>query len=44
MNKVYKLTKDGIAELKAELDSLIAARAEITDRIKTAREMGDLSE
>ncbi len=44
MNKVYKLTKDGIAELKAELDSLIAARAEITERIKTAREMGDLSE
>lgn len=44
MNKVYKLTKDGIAELKEELDALVTARPEITERIKTAREMGDLSE
>jgi transcription elongation factor GreA len=44
MNKSYKLTQAGIDELKAELESLIAQRPEITDRIKSAREMGDLSE
>lgn len=44
MKKLYKLTKDGVKELQAELDKLIAERPEITDRIKTAREMGDLSE
>jgi transcription elongation factor GreA len=44
MNKLFKLTQDGIDELKAELDTLIAERPEITERIKTAREMGDLSE
>jgi transcription elongation factor GreA len=44
MNKAYKLTNSGLSELKEELDSLIALRPEITERIKTAREMGDLSE
>jgi transcription elongation factor GreA len=44
MKKLYKLTKDGVKELQAELDKLVAERPEITDRIKTAREMGDLSE
>lgn len=44
MNKAYKLTREGLAELQAELDDLIALRPEITERIKTAREMGDLSE
>ncbi len=44
MKKLYKLTKDGVAELESELKQLIAERPEITERIKTAREMGDLSE
>ena len=44
MNKAYKLTPAGIQELRDELESLIALRPEITERIKTAREMGDLSE
>jgi transcription elongation factor GreA len=44
MNKEYQLTKEGFAELQAELDSLIAGRAEMAERIKSAREFGDLSE
>jgi transcription elongation factor GreA len=44
MNKQYKLTQDGIDELRAELDKLTAARPVIADAIKTAREFGDLSE
>ncbi len=44
MNKQYRLTKDGIAELEAELQALIAERGPIAERIKTAREFGDLSE
>ena len=44
MNKQYRLTQEGIEELKSEKDALIAARADIADRIKTAREFGDLSE
>ena len=44
MKKLYKLTQEGIDELQGELDALIAERPEITERIKTAREMGDLSE
>ena len=44
MNKLFHLTKQGVDELQAELDQLIAQRAIIADRIKTAREFGDLSE
>lgn len=44
MKKLFHLTQDGVAELKAELDALIADRANVADRIKTAREFGDLSE
>jgi transcription elongation factor GreA len=44
MNKQYRLTKEGIAELEAELKSLIARRTDVADAIKTAREQGDLSE
>ncbi len=44
MNKLYKLTKEGIAELQSELDALIADRPEVIEKIKTARELGDLSE
>ncbi|HET7301809.1 MAG TPA: transcription elongation factor GreA [Candidatus Saccharimonadales bacterium] len=44
MKKQFHLTPQGVAELKAELQELIALRSEIAERIKTAREFGDLSE
>lgn len=44
MKKQFLLTKDGVKELEAELASLIAERSVIAERIKTAREFGDLSE
>ena len=44
MNKQFKLTQSGINELKAEVELLISQRSEVADRIKTAREFGDLSE
>lgn len=44
MKKQYVLTKEGVKELESELKSLIEDRGPLTERIKTAREMGDLSE
>jgi transcription elongation factor GreA len=44
MNKQFHLTKNGVDELKSELEKLIALRSVIAERIKTAREFGDLSE
>ena len=44
INKAYRLTKDGIAELQTELAQLTSARSDIADKIKTAREFGDLAE
>jgi len=44
MKKLFKLTQDGIDEMKQELEQLIAERPEVTERIRTARELGDLSE
>jgi len=44
MKKQFHLTKEGIAELEAELKQLVAERGPIAERIKTAREFGDLSE
>jgi transcription elongation factor GreA len=44
VKKQFKLTQDGIDELMAELDGLVAERGQITERIKSARELGDLSE
>lgn len=44
MHKQFKLTTDGIAELETELKDLIASRGDIAERIKSAREFGDLSE
>lgn len=44
MKKQFRLTTEGIDELKAELAELVAARSEIADHIKTAREFGDLAE
>jgi transcription elongation factor GreA len=44
MKKQFKLTQDGIDELKSELEGLIAKRTDIAESIKLAREQGDLSE
>lgn len=44
VKKIFRLTNEGISELKHELEALIAERAEIAENIKTAREFGDLSE
>lgn len=44
MKKLFHLTEEGVAELKAELEKLISERTEVADRIKTAREFGDLAE
>lgn len=44
MKKLFKLTQDGVNELQLELDELIANRPDVTERIKSARELGDLSE
>jgi transcription elongation factor GreA len=44
MKKQFYLTQEGVNELKTELDGLTAQRGPIAERIKTAREFGDLSE
>ena len=44
MKKTFRLTQAGIDELKNELDELISNRGPIADRIRQARELGDLSE
>jgi transcription elongation factor GreA len=44
MNKNFKLTKEGVVELREELEALLNDRKDVAERIKTAREFGDLSE
>lgn len=44
MKKQFRLTQEGVDELKDELKQLKLKRTEIADSIKTAREQGDLSE
>ena len=44
MRKLFRLTQAGVDELKAEREALIGRRTEIADSIRTARELGDLSE
>ncbi len=44
MKKQFKLTSEGIAELEVEIKELISNRLEVAERIKSAREFGDLSE
>jgi transcription elongation factor GreA len=44
MKKQFYLTQEGIDELKAEHAELVAQRAPIAERIKSAREFGDLAE
>ena len=44
MKKQFHLTKEGVEELNAEHKELISQRGPIAERIKTAREFGDLAE
>lgn len=44
MKKQFYLTKEGVAELETEHKALVEQRGPIAERIKTAREFGDLSE
>jgi transcription elongation factor GreA len=44
MKKTYRLTQSGVDELKQEHTGLVAQRGGIAERIKEARELGDLSE
>jgi transcription elongation factor GreA len=44
MKKTYRLTQSGVDELKAEHTELVGQRSGIAERIKDARELGDLSE
>jgi transcription elongation factor GreA len=44
MDQKFKLTKEGLAEHEAELKELIGSRPEIAEKIKVAREQGDLKE
>lgn len=44
MKKQFYLTREGVAELEAEHKELVNQRGPIAERIKTAREFGDLSE
>lgn len=44
MKKLFHLTQAGIDELKVELEVLRGKRVETAEAIKTARELGDLSE
>ncbi len=44
LKKMFRLTQEGVDELKKELAQLLADRAEIAEHIKTAREFGDLAE
>lgn len=44
MNKEFKLTKQGLDELKKELDERIKSRADVAMKLKVARDHGDLRE
>ncbi len=44
MKKLFHLTQDGVKELEAELIELTSRRPDLAERIKSAREFGDLAE
>lgn len=44
MKKIFNLTAEGVDELKTEHKELLGQRPQVADRIKAARELGDLSE
>ena len=43
-NSPHQLTESGVAELEAELEKLKQRRGEVAERLKAAKELGDLSE
>jgi transcription elongation factor GreA len=44
MKKQFHLTKEGVTELESELKVLVKQRGPVAERIKNAREFGDLAE
>jgi transcription elongation factor GreA len=44
IKKTYRLTQAGVDELKTEHTTLVGQRVHVAERIKAARELGDLSE
>lgn len=44
IKKTYRLTQAGVDELQEELKGLKSQRVHVAERIKAARELGDLSE
>ncbi len=44
MKKQFHLTQEGVDELNEELNKLVSQRGPIAERIKSAREFGDLTE
>lgn len=44
VKKEFQLTKEGVAELEAELTQLKGRRKEIAEKLKIARDLGDLKE
>lgn len=44
MKKLFNLTQSGLDELKSELKTLLSQRGSVADKIKSARQLGDLSE
>ncbi len=44
MKKTFRLTQEGAQELRDEVAALVGERKNVAERIKTARELGDLSE
>ena len=44
INKDFHLTQSGIDELKKELEELKVRRLQVADKLKAAKEQGDLSE
>lgn len=44
MRQQFHLTKEGVDELRAEMEALMGRRVEIAEAINTARQQGDLSE
>lgn len=44
LKKMFRMTREGADELQVELENLIADRSAIAERIRSARELGDLAE
>jgi len=44
LKKLFRMTKEGAEELRQELALLVSDRGAVAERIKTAREFGDLAE